>query len=62
MATREQLEAANERMRALLDDAGLPRPDEVEYGEDEIVLKWHDSRTAIVIDSIGQGPDQPLPA
>ena len=62
MATRQQLEAADERMRALLNEQGLPQPDEVMYGEDEIVLKWLETKTAVVVDLIGQVPDGAPPA
>ena len=37
-------------MRTLLEDAGLPEPDEVEYGEDCIRLLWHDRKVAVVVD------------
>lgn len=55
MATDEQLRAADTRIRALLRDADLPDPDEVEYGEDEVVLLWHETKTAVVVEIDGAG-------
>lgn len=37
-------------MRALLDGAGLPDPDEVQYGHECIRLLWHDRKVAVVVD------------
>jgi hypothetical protein len=42
--------AAADRMRALLDEAGLPPPDTVERTADEILLLWHDQKLAVVIE------------
>jgi hypothetical protein len=37
-------------MLALLDRAGLPEPDEVDYGHGCIRLLWHDCKVAVVVD------------
>ena len=37
-------------MRQLLDSAGLPEPDAVEYGEQCVRLLWHDRKVAVVVD------------
>ncbi len=37
-------------MLELLDDSGLPRPDEVEYGEAEVRFLWTDRKVAVVIE------------
>jgi len=50
MSTLQQKIAADVRMRDLLAEAGLPEPDEIEYGESCIRLIWHSQKTAVVID------------
>ena len=50
MATLAQKKAAEQDMRALLEDHGLPQPDEVEYGHTCIRLIWHEPKLAVVID------------
>jgi hypothetical protein len=50
MAPIDQKHQAERRMRELLDRAGLPEPDEVEYGHACIRLLWHDRKVAVVID------------
>jgi len=37
-------------MLELLEAAGLPEPDEVEYGHECIRLFWHDSKLVVVVD------------
>ena len=51
MATLEELQAVDTRARDLLREADLPEPDEVEYLEDEVVFKWHESKTAVVFEA-----------
>lgn len=41
---------AERRLLALLDDAGLPAPDEVQYGEACVRFLWHDRKVAVVVD------------
>jgi hypothetical protein len=50
MAPFDRKQKAERRIRALLDDAGLPEPDEVEYGAQCIRLLWHDRKVAVVVD------------
>ena len=50
MAPIDRKQKAEYRMRALLDGAGLPEPDEVEYGKACIRLLWHDRKVAVVVD------------
>jgi hypothetical protein len=54
-------EDAEQRMRELIQGAGLPDPDEVRYEFDpnEVVLTWHDPKLAVVIDLEDDGP-QPI--
>jgi len=50
-------------MRDLLEDAGLPTPDEVrhEFDPDEVVFLWHDTKAAIVVElDEGSGFAEPL--
>lgn len=37
-------------MISLLDDYGLPLPDEVQYGERCVRFLWHDRKVAVVVD------------
>ena len=37
-------------MRELLEDSGVPPPDEVEYGYTCIRLFWHETKSVVVID------------
>jgi hypothetical protein len=39
-------------MRELITGAGLPQPDEVEYGETCIWLVWHDHKLVVSVDQI----------
>jgi hypothetical protein len=50
MATLAQKKAAEAEARAMLEDHGLPQPDEVEYGYTCIRLIWHEEKLALVID------------
>jgi hypothetical protein len=50
MATLAQKIEAEEKMRRLLADNGMPEPDEVEYGHTCIRLLWHDQKAVVVID------------
>jgi hypothetical protein len=50
MATLDQQHEAERQMRELLENNGLPQPDEIEYGETCIRLLWHDSKAVVVID------------
>ena len=50
MATLKQKMEAEAQMRELLEDGGLPQPDEIEYGHTCIRLFWHDTKSVVVID------------
>ena len=43
-------EAAERDMRELLEHSGLPQPDDVEYRERSILMLWHETQLAVVID------------
>jgi hypothetical protein len=49
MATLSEKIAAEQAIRKLLDNDGLPQPDEVEYGHTCIRLFWHDTKQMVVI-------------
>ena len=50
MDTTTEHEAAERDMRELLEQAELPQPDEVEYRERSILMLWHETKLAVVID------------
>jgi 8-oxo-dGTP pyrophosphatase MutT (NUDIX family) len=50
-------ETAEARMREILEEAGLPEPDEVGYGDGEIELRRREQKVAVVIDGIPQVDD-----
>ena len=50
MATIDQKQRAERRILKLLEDAGLPAPDEVQYGHGCIRLLWHDRKVALVVE------------
>ncbi len=53
-------QAAERALRELLPSTGLPQPDEVEYRETSVVLLWHETKLAVVIDLDGTtGDDMP---
>ena len=43
---------AEARMREILAEAGLPEPDEVEYRDGEIALRWYEQKLEVVVDGI----------
>jgi hypothetical protein len=55
MAPTDQKEQAERRMRQMLEDYGLPEPDEVVHGERSIELLWHDRKVAVVVELDGFG-------
>ena len=57
MATLKQKIDAERRARSLLEQAGLPRPDTVEYGYTCIRLFWEEPKTVLVVEI-----DEPPPA
>jgi hypothetical protein len=58
--TSDQHEWTERRMRAILFEAGLPAPDEVEYDESSIWLRWHEQKLAVEIADIPAGPPPPF--
>ncbi len=50
MATLAMKIKAEMRMRELLEDQGVPLPDEVEYGYGCVRLFWHGSKTCVIVD------------
>jgi hypothetical protein len=50
MSSTDAHEAAERAMRELLTGEGLPQPDEVEYRDESIVLLWHDTKLAVVVE------------
>ncbi len=50
MAPIDHKRLAERRMLALLEDSGLPLPDQVEYGSDCVRFLWLDRKVAVVID------------
>jgi hypothetical protein len=63
MATLKQKIEAETQMRELLEEGGLPQPDEVEYGYACIRLFWHDTQSVIVIDiDEPEEEDEEMPA
>jgi hypothetical protein len=57
MATLEQKIEAEIRTRAIVEEGGLPQPDEVEYGYSCIRLLWHAARLAVVVQIDEPPPD-----
>jgi hypothetical protein len=45
------------RMLRLIDDSGLPAPDQVAYGDREVTFLWHDHKVAVIVDLDGTGLD-----
>jgi hypothetical protein len=50
MAPIDEKQHAERKLRRLLEDYGLPEPDEVVYGEQVIELLWHDRKVAVVVE------------
>jgi hypothetical protein len=50
MAAIDRKQQIERRMLRLLDDYGLERPDEIEYGERCVRFLWHDRKVAVVVD------------
>lgn len=57
MATLAQKIETETRMRNLLEEAGLPQPDHVEYGFTCIRLFFNESMTVVVVD-IDEPPER----
>jgi hypothetical protein len=50
MASLEQKLQAEIKMRELIEEAGLPAPDEIEYGYTCIRLFWREQNAVVIID------------
>ncbi len=60
LATLQQKKAAEHDARAMLEDHGVPQPDEVEYGHSCVRLLWREERVAMVIDLAEPPSEQAL--
>ncbi len=49
MATLREKIKAEQSARAMLDDHGLPQPDEVEYGHTCVRLLWHEEKLCMIV-------------
>ncbi len=58
MATLKQKIRAEQRIRELLEQEGLPEPDDVEYGHGCIRLFFDQPKVALVIDIDDPGADE----
>ena len=56
MPTDSRHQDAESRFRQLVDDAGLPAPDRVDYEPECLVFYWDESKAAVVVDL--DAPDQ----
>ena len=61
MASIQRLIQAEVKTRTLIEQGGLPQPDEIEYGRTCIRLFWNQSKTAMVVD-VDDCPDPLLEA
>jgi hypothetical protein len=50
MAPIDRKQQIERRMLSLLEDSGLPAPDEVHYGAREVRFLWLDRKVAVVVD------------
>jgi len=50
MAPIDQKQQAERRMLQLIEDSGLPMPDEVRYGERCVEFWWLDRKVVVVVD------------
>ncbi len=52
MASMDRREQCERRFMALIEDSGLPLPDEVDlfYGEDQVLFMWADRKVAVIVD------------
>ena len=52
MASMDRREQCERRMMALLEDSGLPLPDEVDlfYEENSVLFMWSDQKVAVIVE------------
>jgi hypothetical protein len=60
MTTRTPHEEIEARFRRLLDDAGLPAPDEVGHLRRAVIFLWYDSKAIVLVD-LDELPDEADP-
>ena len=51
----DQKQQVERRFMALMEDSGLPLPDEVEYGTDCVRFLWLDRKLAVIVDLENSG-------
>ena len=55
MAPIDQKQLVERRLLALIEDSGLPLPDEVEYGTDCVRFLWLDRKLVVIVDIESSG-------
>lgn len=55
MASIDQKQLVERRFTALMEDSGLPLPDEVEYGTDCVRFLWLDRKLVVIVDLESSG-------
>ncbi len=55
MASIDQKQLVERRFMALIEDSGLPLPDEVEYGTDCVRFLWLDRKLVVIVDLENSG-------
>jgi hypothetical protein len=50
MPTAARHHEVEERFRKLLQDAGLPEPDDVQHEPQSVIFFWHDQKVAVCVD------------
>ena len=55
MAPIDQKQLVERRFKALMEDSGLPLPDEVEYGTGCVRFLWLDRKLAVIVDLENSG-------
>jgi hypothetical protein len=51
----DQKQLVERRFMALMEDSGLPLPDEVEYGTDCVRFLWLDRKLVVIVDLENSG-------
>jgi hypothetical protein len=55
VASIDQKQLVERRFTALMEDTGLPLPDEVEYGADCVRFLWLDRKLVVIVDLESSG-------
>lgn len=55
MAPIDHKQLVERRFKALMEDSGLPQPDEVEYGTDCVRFLWPDRKLVVIVDLESSG-------